>query len=185
MWALSTCGRAELKQEKSRKYPPGKHYRPFPRSATSRAAPSQVYLTSGAASHALERHCTSGARVELGVRARVKPLTHLWRGHVWWMFQPVLRHQFTISRKWIWVRVWWVLQPVLHHQQEMDLGAGPFVEQEVPGRRPRGQAVTHQRRRRRAGRRRPAAPAVQLHPHGGQFNFVWLSARTPHGAYVW
>ena len=22
-------------------------------------------------------------------------------------------------------------------------------------------------------------------PHGGQFDFVWLSARTPHGAYVW
>ena len=27
--------------------------------------------------------------------------------------------------------------------------------------------------------------AVQFHPHGGQFDFVWLSARTPHGAYVW
>ena len=24
-----------------------------------------------------------------------------------------------------------------------------------------------------------------MHPHGGQFHFVWLSARTPHGAYVW
>ena len=22
-------------------------------------------------------------------------------------------------------------------------------------------------------------------PHGGQFDFVWLSARTPHGEYVW
>ena len=31
----------------------------------------------------------------------------------------------------------------------------------------------------------PAARAVQFHPHGGQFDFVWLSARTPHGAYVW
>ena len=30
-----------------------------------------------------------------------------------------------------------------------------------------------------------ASRAVQLHPHGGQFDFVWLSARTPHGAYVW
>ena len=29
--------------------------------------------------------------------------------------------------------------------------------------------------------------AVQFHPHGGQFDFVWLSARTPHGgaSYVW
>ena len=27
--------------------------------------------------------------------------------------------------------------------------------------------------------------AVQLHPHGGQPDFVWLPARTPHGAYVW
>ena len=27
--------------------------------------------------------------------------------------------------------------------------------------------------------------AVQFHPHGGQSDFVWLSARTPHGAYVW
>ena len=26
--------------------------------------------------------------------------------------------------------------------------------------------------------------AVQFHPHGGQFDFVWLSARTPHGVYV-
>jgi len=25
---------------------------------------------------------------------------------------------------------------------------------------------------------------VQFHPHGGQSDFVWLSARTPHGAYV-
>jgi len=30
-----------------------------------------------------------------------------------------------------------------------------------------------------------ASRAVQLHPHGGQSDFVWLSARTPHGAYVW
>ena len=30
-----------------------------------------------------------------------------------------------------------------------------------------------------------AAPAVQFHPHGGQSDFVWLPARTPHGAYVW
>ena len=30
-----------------------------------------------------------------------------------------------------------------------------------------------------------ASRAVQFHPHGGQFYFVWLSARTPHGAYVW
>ena len=32
-----------------------------------------------------------------------------------------------------------------------------------------------------------AARAVQFHPHGGQFDFVWLSARTmhPHGAYAW
>ena len=27
--------------------------------------------------------------------------------------------------------------------------------------------------------------AVQFHPHGGQSDFVWLSARTRHGAYVW
>ena len=27
--------------------------------------------------------------------------------------------------------------------------------------------------------------AVQYHPHGGQFGFVWLPARTRHGAYVW
>ena len=29
--------------------------------------------------------------------------------------------------------------------------------------------------------------AVQFHPHGGQSDFVWLSARTPHGGalYVW
>ena len=28
---------------------------------------------------------------------------------------------------------------------------------------------------------------VQFHPHGGQSDFVWLSARTPHGgaSYVW
>ena len=30
-----------------------------------------------------------------------------------------------------------------------------------------------------------APRAVQFHPHGGQSDFVWLSARTPHGAYVW
>ena len=30
-----------------------------------------------------------------------------------------------------------------------------------------------------------ASRAVQFHPHSGQFDFVWLSARTPHGAYVW
>ena len=29
-----------------------------------------------------------------------------------------------------------------------------------------------------------ASRAVQFHPHGGQSDFVWLSARTPHGAYV-
>ena len=29
--------------------------------------------------------------------------------------------------------------------------------------------------------------AVQFHPHGGQLDFVWLAARTPHGgaSYVW
>ena len=27
--------------------------------------------------------------------------------------------------------------------------------------------------------------AVQFRPDGGQFDFVWLSARTPHRAYVW
>ena len=29
--------------------------------------------------------------------------------------------------------------------------------------------------------------AVQFHPHGGQSDFVWLSAHTPHGgaSYVW
>ena len=29
--------------------------------------------------------------------------------------------------------------------------------------------------------------AVQFHPHGGQSDFVWLPARTPHGgaSYVW
>ena len=31
---------------------------------------------------------------------------------------------------------------------------------------------------------RYASQAVQLHPDGGQFDFVWLSARTPHEAYV-
>ena len=30
-----------------------------------------------------------------------------------------------------------------------------------------------------------ASRAVQFHPHGGQSDFVWLSARTPHGAYGW
>ena len=30
-----------------------------------------------------------------------------------------------------------------------------------------------------------ASRAVQFHPHGGKSDFVWLSARTPHGAYVW
>ena len=32
-----------------------------------------------------------------------------------------------------------------------------------------------------------ALRAVQLHPDGCQFDFVWLSARTPHGgaSYVW
>ena len=32
-----------------------------------------------------------------------------------------------------------------------------------------------------------ASRAVQFHPHGGQSDFVWLSARTPHGgaSYVW
>ena len=42
-----------------------------------------------------------------------------------------------------------------------------------------GKAVTH---RTIAGY---APRAVQFHPHGGQSDFVWLSARTPHGAYVW
>ena len=27
--------------------------------------------------------------------------------------------------------------------------------------------------------------AVQSHPNRGQFDFVWLPARTPHGAYMW
>ena len=27
--------------------------------------------------------------------------------------------------------------------------------------------------------------AVQFHPHGGQFDFVWRTTRTLHGAYVW
>ena len=30
-----------------------------------------------------------------------------------------------------------------------------------------------------------APRAVQFHPNGGQFGFVWLPARTPHGACVW
>ena len=30
-----------------------------------------------------------------------------------------------------------------------------------------------------------ASRAVQFHPNGGQFGFVWLSALTPHVAYVW
>ena len=32
-----------------------------------------------------------------------------------------------------------------------------------------------------------ASRAVQFHPHGGQSDFVWLSARTPHrgASYVW
>ena len=31
------------------------------------------------------------------------------------------------------------------------------------------------------------SPAVQFHPNGVQFGFVWPSARTPHGgaSYVW
>ena len=34
---------------------------------------------------------------------------------------------------------------------------------------------------------RHASRAVLLHPRGGQFDFVWLPARTPHGgaSYVW
>ena len=38
-----------------------------------------------------------------------------------------------------------------------------------------------------ARRCRYAARAVQFHPYGGQFDSVWLSARTPHGgaSYVW
>ena len=32
---------------------------------------------------------------------------------------------------------------------------------------------------------RDASPAVQFHPNGCQFDFVWLSARTLNGAYVW
>ena len=37
------------------------------------------------------------------------------------------------------------------------------------------------------GAQRYASRAVQFHPHGGQSDFVWLSARTPHGgaSYVW
>ena len=36
------------------------------------------------------------------------------------------------------------------------------------------------------GQRTWYAPrAVQFHPHGGQSDFVWLPARTPHGAHVW
>ena len=27
--------------------------------------------------------------------------------------------------------------------------------------------------------------AVRRHPNGGQFDFVWLPARLPYGAYVW
>ena len=27
--------------------------------------------------------------------------------------------------------------------------------------------------------------AVQFHPHGGQFDSVWLPARVPHGVHVW
>jgi len=27
--------------------------------------------------------------------------------------------------------------------------------------------------------------AVKVHPNGGQFDFVRLTTRTPHGAYVW
>ena len=32
-----------------------------------------------------------------------------------------------------------------------------------------------------------ASRAVQFHPHGGQSDFVWPPARTPHGgaSYVW
>ena len=30
-----------------------------------------------------------------------------------------------------------------------------------------------------------ASRAVQFHPRGGQSDFVWLSTRTPHWAYVW
>ena len=32
---------------------------------------------------------------------------------------------------------------------------------------------------------RGASRAVQFHPDGGQLDFVWLTARTPHGAHVW
>ena len=32
---------------------------------------------------------------------------------------------------------------------------------------------------------RYASRAVQFHTHGGQFDFAWLSARTPHGPCVW
>ena len=30
-----------------------------------------------------------------------------------------------------------------------------------------------------------ASPPVRLHPNGGQLDFVWLPARTPHRAHVW
>ena len=33
--------------------------------------------------------------------------------------------------------------------------------------------------------RRYASRAVQFYPTGGQFDFVWLSARAPHEAYAW
>ena len=32
---------------------------------------------------------------------------------------------------------------------------------------------------------RHASWAAQFHPNGGEFEFIWLSTRMPHGAYVW
>ena len=54
----------------------------------------------------------------------------------------------------------------------------------------RGGACFKGTRIRSSGSSRPpparyASRAVQFHPHGGQSDFAWLSARTPHGAYVW
>ena len=41
------------------------------------------------------------------------------------------------------------------------------------------------RARQRRQRERTCPEPFKYHPHGGQLGFVWLSARTPHGAYVW
>ena len=75
----------------------------------------------------------------------------------------------------------WVVQKLFMHAQPSALvpstltmaptpPPGPAVGVGIPG---------------CCGGPRYTARAVQFHPSGGQFDFVWLSTRTPHAAYVW